>query len=355
MATKPTVSTVSSDAKWTTTTINTALTALKDAFANVLGTDGTSGSNNTMTGDLDMNGNTIRNAVFDSTVAGVSWQGDWTTATDYVVNDLVYDSGTGFAYICVVDHTSGTFATDYSSAYWEIFASSGGVSHSAIGLTIAQAASASAVRTAIGTVIGTDVLAPDGDGSSLTGIEGSIVGEVRTVLLASAPSGWLLLDGSTIGDSSSGADFADDALYVDLFTALWDNLDNAYAAVSSGRGASAAADFAAHKTLTLPDGRGRSPLGAGTGSGLTARTLGAFDGEEDHTLTAGESGLPAHSHNFNGAGSWGDDNGANNNALSGSSSRFAIQSAVASVTAQNASSAHNTMHPWLAMNYIIKY
>jgi microcystin-dependent protein len=48
--------------------------------------------------------------------------------------------------------------------------------------------------------------------------------------------------------------------------------------------------------IVLPDARGRTMIGAGTGAGLTARTLGALLGEEAHTLTSAESGMPTHGH-----------------------------------------------------------
>lgn len=58
-------------------------------------------------------------------------------------------------------------------------------------------------------------------------------------------------------------------------------------------------------TFNLPDLRGRMPVGAGTGAGLTARTAGSYGGgtldtsnpkrgEEMHTLTNAE--MPSHSH-----------------------------------------------------------
>jgi len=41
------------------------------------------------------------------------WKGDWVTATDYLVNDLVIDSSTESSYVCITDHTSGaTLAGD---------------------------------------------------------------------------------------------------------------------------------------------------------------------------------------------------------------------------------------------------
>lgn len=47
-------------------------------------------------------------------------------------------------------------------------------------------------------------------------------------------------------------------------------------------------------TFNLPDSRGKADIGSGTGSGLTARTLGATGGAENHTLT--EAQMPSHTH-----------------------------------------------------------
>ena len=47
----------------------------------------------------------------------------------------------------------------------------------------------------------------------------------------------------------------------------------------------------------LPDMAGRAPVGAGAGSGLTARTVGQAGGAEAHTLTAAQ--VPAHYHGGN--------------------------------------------------------
>lgn len=123
MANRPTITTLSSGAKYNTATLNSNFTALRDAFDNLLGRLGTSGSNNAATGDLDLDGNTLRNATFDGTVIGVDWKGAWVTATAFAVNDLVSESGN--VYICVIAHTSGTFATDLAAAKWELFASKG--------------------------------------------------------------------------------------------------------------------------------------------------------------------------------------------------------------------------------------
>jgi len=47
-------------------------------------------------------------------------------------------------------------------------------------------------------------------------------------------------------------------------------------------------------TFNIPDLRGRTAIGSGTGSGLSARTLGAAHGTETHPLVTGE--MPFHNH-----------------------------------------------------------
>lgn len=51
-------------------------------------------------------------------------------------------------------------------------------------------------------------------------------------------------------------------------------------------------------TFNLPDFRGRVPGGAGSGTNLTARAVGASIGAEKHTLNVSE--MPAHSHSIQG-------------------------------------------------------
>ncbi len=82
----------------------------------------------------------------------------------------------------------------------------------------------------------------------------------------SAPFGYLLCDGSSYAA----------AAYPGLFAAIgyqW-----------GGAGAN----------FNVPDMRGRASIGSGTGSGLTARTVGQLIGEEAVTLVIGE--MPVHAH-----------------------------------------------------------
>ena len=106
--------------------------------------------------------------------------------------------------------------------------------------------------------------------------------------------GWLHIDGGAIGNAASGASTLARADAWALFEELWNNVTDAWAPVSGGRGASAAADFAANKTLGLTRTWGRAIGGAGAGSGLTARALGEYMGGETHAIS--ESEMPSHRH-----------------------------------------------------------
>ena len=86
-----------------------------------------------------------------------------------------------------------------------------------------------------------------------------------------------------------------------LYKTIWDGVSDTWAPVSTGRGASAVADFVALKTLTLPRSLGRALAGAGNGSGLTARALGEYTGTETHSMISAE--LPPHTHTYSGQGS----------------------------------------------------
>lgn len=85
---------------------------------------------------------------------------------------------------------------------------------------------------------------------------------------SSAPDGWLLCDGSIVSRIT----------YANLFKII---------GVAYGSGNS-------NTTFALPDMRGRIPLGVGTGTGLTSRSLASTTGLE--TVTLIEANLPSHTH-----------------------------------------------------------
>jgi hypothetical protein len=133
MAKKPTISTVATGFN-SQETINQNFISVRDAFDNTLSLDGS--TPNTLQADLDVGDNNILNAdsvyshkYYENGVRVVgtafvpSWKGSWTTATEYAINDLVRQDGS--SYICLVAHTSGTFSTDLTAVYWELFSQKG--------------------------------------------------------------------------------------------------------------------------------------------------------------------------------------------------------------------------------------
>jgi microcystin-dependent protein len=93
------------------------------------------------------------------------------------------------------------------------------------------------------------------------------VGEIRMFAGNFAPRGWALCDGQLLDISQNDA--------------LFSLLGTTYG--GDGR-----------TTFGLPDMRGRIPIHAGTGPGLSPRAWGAKAGQERVTLTTNQ--LPSHSH-----------------------------------------------------------
>jgi microcystin-dependent protein len=157
------------------------------------------------------------------------------------------------------------------------------------------------------------------------------------------PTGWLFEDGSELLKTS--------------YASLYAEIGDTYGDVGLGH---VAPSDGFH--FRLPDSRGRSDIGSGTGSGLSARTVGQQGGEETHTLSIGE--LPAHDHGGGDHTHW---NGARpidvnavsdiNNGTSTLVFRRAtgVAASGAIITSQGSGTAHNVMHPFLVAQKIIKY
>lgn len=191
-----------------------------------------------------------------------------------------------------------------------------------------------------------------------------------------APSGWLLEDGSAVSRVT--------------YSSLFSVIGTTY---GPGDGST---------TFNLPDSRGRTVIGVGTGTytGATTRTLGANGGEETHVLASTE--MPTHSHGVNdpnhshgvndprhnhgvtdpghkhsvnvtsfsgGGGSVMTEgvpaSGTDPNAIFSGTTGVSINTALTGVSTQNSStgvstqnsgggSAHNNMQPFIAKNWIIK-
>lgn len=150
------------------------------------------------------------------------------------------------------------------------------------------------------------------DNAALAGAIGIFeTGDVKFTFRTTASAGWIKLVGgagprvSTIGNPGSNALLRANNDTLALFTIIWDACDNTLAPTydSAGnpvaRGANAAADFAANKSIVVPNPVGKVIVGAGlavTGMPVTSslRALGSLFGEEVHTLTAAE--IAAHFH-----------------------------------------------------------
>jgi microcystin-dependent protein len=180
---------------------------------------------------------------------------------------------------------------------------------------------------------------------------------------ASAPTGYLLCDGSSVSSSS--------------YLALHAVISNTYGG-SAYTGAGAL-------SFNLPDLRGRLPMGAGTGTGLnasgtgapsgtaqTARTRGQWLGEETHALLTAE--MPSHSHNgatgnagshsHTPAGSIGNDGISTRNLAVGGGSQWGFTSTATitntvadhshTIPANGGDGRHAIIPPCVVLNYIIK-
>jgi hypothetical protein len=110
-------------------------------------------------------------------------------------------------------------------------------------------------------------------------------------------SGFVRANARTIGSSSSGATERANADAETLFLFLWNNFSDTLCPVSTGRGGSAAADWAANKTIATLDMRGRLPYGMDTMGNSAASVVagatsagGAF-GQEEKAIT--QANLPS--------------------------------------------------------------
>ena len=113
-------------------------------------------------------------------------------------------------------------------------------------------------------------------------------------------------------------------------------------------------------TFALPDLRGRAPIHAGTGPGLSPRNLGSSGGLETTTLTV--NNLPSHSHTVNAISATGNSNsptgnlpastGFLDNEYSNATTPAATMGAGMIGSTGNGQAANN-MQPYVTINYII--
>ncbi|MBO9507985.1 tail fiber protein [Thalassospira sp. A3_1] len=160
---------------------------------------------------------------------------------------------------------------------------------------------------------------------------------------STVPQGYLLCDGAEV----SATDYA-----------------NLFAQIGTTYG-----EASEEGLFKLPDLRGRVPVGAGLGDGLTDRVLGDAGGEEAHQLTVAE--MPSHNHggvtSTNGNHSHSTTSGTPHDGrlnaipdqsflryMGGSSSTGAAGAHSHTISAQGGNQPHNNMQPFVVLNYIIK-
>lgn len=174
--------------------------------------------------------------------------------------------------------------------------------------------------------------------SQLLDIYAGLTGTILPTVATSAPAGWLLCDGSAVSRTT----------YANLFTLVGTTF-------GAGDGST---------TFNVPDLRGRSIIGVGQGSGLSARTRGQTGGAEVHQL--GVTEIPAHGHDIY-AGT--DNTSGNTVAAANAGARGFAGSNVATglttitnfatggqqaIRNTGGSGSHNNMQPFMALSYIIR-
>ncbi len=137
-------------------------------------------------------------------------------------------------------------------------------------------------------------------GSSDTTVTGGDSVDANSVLLtgdflwrptAGARTGFVRANGRTIGAAASGATERANADTEDLYLFLWNNFSDTDCAVATGRGGSAAADFASNKAIATLDMRdclawGASGMG-NTSTGNLSDTAAASVGALTKTISQG--------------------------------------------------------------------
>jgi hypothetical protein len=159
---------------------------------------------------------------------------------------------------------------------------------------------------------------------------------------------WYPIRGQSIGKSTSAADIAVNSLEK-LFLALYPYVGSVAGFAISGTPASAQEAWDNGHVLSIPDYRGRSPIAAGQGTGLTDRPIGTTGGEEEHILVEDE--MPEHEH-----GLGGDSSANHNDFLAGSPNPYGLSSSGAaqdSTLPSGGGLPHNNMQPWFSVEYVL--
>mgnify|MGYP000054724843 CR=1 FL=1 len=162
--------------------------------------------------------------------------------------------------------------------------------------------SAGVVQVAADNILVIGASSGGGGGGSVDATTVLATGDFKIRHGTGALTGFVRANGRTIGSATSGATERANSDTQSLFEYLWAADSNL--SVSTGRGASANADWTANKTIALPDYRGRAIAGlddmgnsaagrlTSTYFGSAATTLGVANGSESRTMLT--ANLPAY-------------------------------------------------------------
>lgn len=191
------------------------------------------------------------------------------------------------------------------------------------GATVTQVLTAGAMGNLLPDQTGNtgEFLTTNGTTPSWAAVAQVPTGTILDFAAATAPTGYLACDGSAVSRTTYAALFA-------VVSTTW----------GAGDGST---------TFNVPDLRGRTAIGSGTGSGLSARTLAATGGAETHQLTTTE--IPSHAHTTGAIGFLAA--GTGSVIWSGGGTRNVAQPNTGSTGGDGA---HNNMQPFRVTTKIIK-
>jgi len=243
---------------------------------------------------------------------------EYDSGTTYYENSIVRKSGTYELYGSLIDNNVGNaLPVAVSDANWQYLQD--------LSAQVAQATETVAGIAEIATVA--EVNTGTDDMRIVTPLKlkphSFVTGDEKVTRLSVLQDGWVWEDGRTIGNASSNATSRANADTLALFTALWNEADYAYVGTTANellgqlqvyssagalvaRGASAAADYAANRTIAVPDMRGRASFGKDNMGGTPAGRLTGQPGGIDGTKLGGAGGaevvqlttaqIPGHTH-----------------------------------------------------------
>jgi len=209
-----------------------------------------------------------------------------------------------------------------------------------------QAVTAS--KIASGTITDTQISSSAGIAISKVNTDTLLeVGDTKWRMCATVVAGarWLLMDGKTIGDASSGATALASPDAYNLFCFLWNNVSDTYAPVSGGRGATADADFAGHRNITIPSMTGLVAVGF-NGADTNFNAIGKNGGENAHTLIVSE--MPSHKHTVT-------QRTVNDGSVAGILVLGPDATATCDTSTVGSNGAHNNLQPYRTGYWFIRY